>query len=105
MTTARPKKNGNDPSTSSVATIKPQIAITIGFLSTALVDVVIATAAPTSRSSNRGNDTTPMVNTHTANRKPMALPQMISFRPASVVSTVSANFVIDSGTARPNSNW
>ena len=46
MTTARPRKNGSDPATSSTATINPQAAIGTGLRATARSEVTIASPAP-----------------------------------------------------------
>ncbi len=58
-----------------------------GFFSVARTDVRTATTAPTSRSSSSGNDTTLMLSTPAANKKPTPLPTMISVHPARVVKT------------------
>ena len=47
----------------------------------ALIEVTIATATPTLRSSSSGNDTRLMENASTANRKPTMLPTMIRLVP------------------------
>src|SRR5208282_4262132 len=84
ITTARPMNSGSEPITKSVAIINPHIAIVTGFLSTTLTDVRIATPAPTLRSISTGIDTTLIMNTATANRKPTPLPTTISVQPSGV---------------------
>src|SRR5450756_960121 len=99
ITTVKPRKNGSEPITNKIPTIKPHIAIVIGFLMTARIDVKRATAAPTSRSSRRGKDITLIVSTRTAKRKPTPLPMIMRFQPARVVSTSCTNLWIDDGGA------
>ena len=85
ITTASPMNAGSEPINSSAATIRPQAAIVTGLADTARTEAVIAAAAPTSRSTNSGNDTTLMTNAQTAKPRPIRLPQMISCQPARVV--------------------
>src|SRR5438034_9901219 len=66
------------PITRVTATNSPQAAIISGLRRTALTDVCIATIAPTSRSSSSGKETTLIVSTKTANRKPMPFPLMMA---------------------------
>src|SRR5205085_372 len=68
------------------ATINPQSAIGTGFVSTARIEVCTAIAAPTSRSSRSGTETTLTASTTAANTKPMKLPRMMSVQPRPVVS-------------------
>ncbi len=71
----KPMKAGSEPIISSAATIKPQAAIVTGLAATARTEVVIAAAAPTSRLTNSGNDTTLMTSAQTAKPKPIRLPR------------------------------
>ena len=66
-----------------------------GLAATARTEVSTASTAPTSRSTSSGNATTLMINTVTANRKPMKLPTMISVHPAGVVKTWRTKCGID----------
>src|SRR3954447_17572015 len=102
MTTIRPSSAGSDPSTSPPATISPHAAIGTGFLTTARIEVATAVYSPASRSSSSGNDTTLIVSTSTANRKPTALPTTIIAQPAPVVSTSRTNAPSDVGGAGPS---
>ncbi|GAA0001019.1 hypothetical protein BRDID11002_10190 [Bradyrhizobium diazoefficiens] len=86
-TTARPTKNGSEPTTSSAATISPHPAIATGLAATACSDVRIASIAVACRSSINGNDTTLTHSAATANRKPTPQPTMMSDHPSGVVST------------------
>ena len=70
MTTASPMKAGSEPLRSSTATMKPQVAIVSGLAATARTEVVIAAAAPTSRSTSSGNDTTLIASAQIAKQKP-----------------------------------
>ena len=70
-----------------------------GFSATARTDVSSATAAPTSRSSSSGNETTLMVKTSAANRNPTPVPTMMRLQPAGVNSTSSMNWRIEAGAA------
>jgi hypothetical protein len=85
------EKNGTDPITSSAVTIKPHKAMVTGFAATTRIEVSSATAAPTSRSSSNGKEITLMVSVSTAKRNPTLVPTMMSFHPAGVVNTSSAN--------------
>jgi hypothetical protein len=93
--------SGSEPITKSPAIINPHAAVVTGFLSTTLADVRIATPAPTLRSSSSGNDTTLIINTTTANRKPTPLPTTISVHPSGVVKTWRRKFGIDPGGELP----
>ena len=73
-TTARPTNRGIEPTASNSATISPQVAIATGFFATALTEVWIATAAPTSRSSSRGKEMTLMTSVTSAKRNPIRFP-------------------------------
>ena len=97
ITTVRPRKNGIEPIRSDAATINPHSAMVSGFLATTRIEVSTATAAPTSRSSNSGNEIALMVSTITANRKPTPVPTTISIQPARVLNTSLMNWVIDAG--------
>ena len=101
-TMANPKSKGKDPITRAAATKRPQIAIVIGFASTARTDVRTAVAAPTFRSTNIGKDTTLITSTKTAKRKPQTLPTIISCQPDGVVRTRWANSSSEAGTHLPN---
>src|SRR5262249_41149350 len=98
-TTVSPRNSGREPSSSNAATINPQTAMVTGLASTARTDVTIATAAPTSRSSSSGKDTTLIISTSTANRKRTALPTTTRFQPARVVNTSWANWLNEAGGA------
>jgi hypothetical protein len=100
-TIARPTNKGNEPISREPATMRPHIAIVIGFAITALTDAVTAVVTPTSRSRSSGKDTTLRVNTTTAKRKPTPQPTMMSAQPDGVVKTWRANSAIDAGTAPP----
>jgi hypothetical protein len=78
--TASPTNSSKKP-IGNAATIKPQIAMVTGFSRTALSDVSTATAKPTSRSSNKGNEMTLMLSTPTAKTQPIALPRTIRVQP------------------------
>ena len=54
---AQPMNNGNEPSTSSVATIRPHNATAIGFVQAVRSEAPTAATSPTSRSSNSGKET------------------------------------------------
>src|SRR5258708_36665274 len=82
ITTTSPMNSGREPINKSPATINPHIAIVTGFLSTTLMDVRIATPAPTSRSRSTGNDTTLIINTTTQNRKPTPFPTTTIVQPS-----------------------
>ena len=69
-----------------------------GLRSTALTEVADAAAAPIRRSIRSGNATTLIMKATSANRKPTALPTRIIRCPASVVSTIRAKSLINSGT-------
>ena len=97
----RPRNAGIDPITKPPATIKPQMAIGPGFAATALIEVNTAVRTPTSRSSNRGNDTTLIASTSKAKRKPMPTPATIIAQPALVVNTSRANAAIEAGGSGP----
>src|SRR5262249_18873146 len=96
-TSASPTKNANEPITRMTATKSPQAAIISGLRRTALTDVCTATIAPTSRSSSSGKETTLIVSTKTANRKPMPFPAMMRIQPSEVVKMSLRNCPIDSG--------
>ncbi|HWV80180.1 MAG TPA: hypothetical protein VNZ50_02025 [Hyphomicrobiaceae bacterium] len=98
MTTASPTNRGNEPISNPPAMIAAQIAITSGLVATALMDVVTATAAPTSRSSNSGNEMTLITKTNAAKAAPTRLPTTIRLRPDSVVSTLDMKAPSDSGS-------
>src|SRR6266545_250058 len=101
-----PDEERQRPEHQQTATIKPQIAIVTGFAATARTEVISAAAAPTSRSSSSGKDTTLMVKATTAKTKPIALPKTMSFHPAGVVNTAFTKVAIESGAAyTPNSDW
>ena len=85
------EKNGTDPITNRAATIKPHNAMVTGFAATTRIEVSSATAAPTSRSSSNGKETALMVSVSTAKRNPTLVPTVMSFHPAGVVNTSSAN--------------
>jgi len=91
MTTARPKKNGSEPTINNTATMNPHNAIVRGLAMTTRIEVNSATAAPTSRSSNNGKETAPIVRASTANKKPIPVPTTIRCHPADVVNTPSTN--------------
>src|SRR5215216_28390 len=93
------EESGSDPIASAKATIRPQTAIVVGFLSTALTEVSTAAITPTLRSSSSGNETTVSVSTTTANRKPTKLPMTMSRQPAGVVKIWRMNVCSDSGGA------
>src|SRR5436305_15170099 len=99
MTTAKPKNSGIEPTRSATATMSPHTAIVTGLATTARTEVRIATAAPTSRSSNSGNDTTLLTSTKTASSNPTAFPTTISVDPRWVVRISRTHGVTDSGDA------
>src|SRR4029079_4949723 len=101
MTMMRPRNAGIDPISKPPATIRPQIAIGPGFAATALIEVNTAVRSPTSRSSNRGNDTTLIVSTSKAKRRPTPTPTKIIAQPALVVNTSRAKAVIETGGSGP----
>src|SRR5262249_21002786 len=101
MTMIRPRNNGIDPITRPLATTSPQTAIGTGFTTTARTDVHTAVTSPTSRSSSKGNDTTLIVSTTTAKRKPTPIPTTINAQPASVVSTSRMNEPNEAGGSGP----
>ena len=70
MTTARPNRNGSEPMASPSATIRPHSAMVSGFFRIARIDVTMAAAMPTLRSSSSGKDTALSANDASANRKP-----------------------------------
>ena len=72
--------------TRSAATITPHSAMVSGLRMTTRSEVSIATAAPTSRSSSSGNDTTPTRKAAIANSRPTPLPTRIRLQPARVKS-------------------
>ena len=67
--------------------ISPQAAMGAGFAITTRTEVVTAVATPTSRSSNRGNDTTLIASTSTAKRKPTRCPRRSTPSQRCVVNT------------------
>jgi hypothetical protein len=105
MTMMRPRNAGIDPITRPPATIKPQTAIGPGFAATARIDVHTAVSSHPSRSSNSGNDTTLIVSTNKAKRKPTPTPTTIIVQPAPVVNTSRANAVIETGGSGPRVSW
>src|SRR4029077_15076185 len=80
----RPRNNGIDPTSNPAATINPHKAIGTGFTVTARTDVRTAVPSPTSRSSNRGKDTTLISSTSRAKRNPTLMPTAIIAQPAPV---------------------
>src|SRR4029079_7332255 len=102
MITMSQRSAGIEPSTNSPATISPHSAIGPGFAATARNDVVTAVPAPTSRSSNSGNDTTLIDSTISANRKPTPIPMPIIAQPRAVVNTSRTKPLIEAGGSGPS---
>src|ERR1051325_5104981 len=94
-------KNGSEPISSNTATINPHSAIDIGFAAPRRTEAESAVAAPTSRSSSIGNETTLSISAITANTNPTRLPMMISDQPARVVNRLLMNSEAESGIAPP----
>src|SRR6516162_7694061 len=97
MTTVNPRKNGREPAASRKATIRPHNAIVTGLASTTRIDVKTATAAPTSRSSNKGKEIALIDSTTTANKNPTTVPTTITFQPAEVVKMSLTNLPTEAG--------
>jgi hypothetical protein len=78
-----------------------RVAMGTGLAATARTDVSTAAIAPTSRSSSSGNETTLIIKTASANRKPMPLPTMMSIQPAGVVKTWRTKSGIEAAGSEP----